>query len=123
MTDLFKSRKPFKSRYYERFQPLKKTNRNRKSVPQMTDFLRKTCKSQYFQRIHSLKKPYTVDIHFDTYGIVALTEKQCIHNRYCFLGNDYFTVFYRIIPLCTAVKKQRFTDGIVNRKMLARHTV
>ncbi|HEU5364265.1 MAG TPA: hypothetical protein VFU62_01975 [Hanamia sp.] len=48
---------------------------NRKSVSQMTDFSRKVCKSRYFQTVNGLKKPYNVDIHFDTYGIVALTGK------------------------------------------------
>ncbi len=77
----------------------------------MTDLInyRNLFEKKCLQKFPNLKKftPKT-NIQSDSNGIMTLTEKQCRHRCYTASEKKYFTSIYRLLPVSTTIKKNRF---------------
>lgn len=112
MTDLAR-RKPFKIRPSQKFPWFKKLCTKKKMTDLMTDFIkgRKSLEERCSEKLQQFKKLYTKNFHFDTNGIMTLTEIQCMHARYRLNKKNHCTIFYRLLQLSTTEVKNRINSS------------
>ena len=92
----------------------------------MTDFIngRKSLEERCPEKLQQFKKLFTKNIHFDTNGIMTLTEIPCMHDYYRSNKKNHCIIFYQLLQLSTTGIKNRInTSGKRPKYVGTAHTL